>query len=222
MKNDRITVGVFVKVPRAGEVKTRLAPALGMAGAAMFAQSCFEDTWAAIRSLEWARPIVACTERVSFSDHRPVWLQGKGDLGRRLETILRRACRQSPAVLAVGSDSPGMPRRLLESARAALVHCDAVVGPSEDGGFYLIGLKRCPAGLLSGIRWSQADTFAQTVSRLRGFEMNTTVLEPWFDVDTPKDLEHLQYLLENGTIIAPHTAAVCRGFSLRSVNGAAR
>jgi glycosyltransferase A (GT-A) superfamily protein (DUF2064 family) len=94
---------------------------------------------------------------------------------------------------------------------------DAVLGPSDDGGFYLIGLKRCPDGLLSGIGWSQPDTFSQTLSRLRDIGMSVTILETWFDVDTPKDLSRLQALIENGTIIAPRTAeAISRSASAHS------
>ncbi len=219
--DDRVTVCVFLKPPRPGEVKTRLSPALGLSGAAEFAHSSFQDTWQTVCSVKWARPVVACTEPVRFSDHRPVWLQGNGDLGRRMETVIRRACRRSHKVIVVGSDSPGMPRRLLESARAALAHSDAVLGPSEDGGFYLIGLNSCPAGLLSRIYWSRLDTFAQTICRLQEAGMSVSVLEPWFDVDTPEDLRRLQSLVESGTILAPHTAAVFQRWNLRRRNDTA-
>ena len=203
---NRIPVCVFLKPPRSGEVKTRLIPAVGADGAAMLAQSFFEDIWEAVHSLEWARPILATTEFVNFGSE--VWLQGEGDLGKKLENILRRALRESTAALALGADSPGLPMRLLENAHEALEKSDAVLGPSEDGGFYLFGLKNCPDKLLSGIRWSQPDTFSQTMSRLRQAGLSVSILEHWFDVDTPKDLQRLRSLIEAKTILAPHTAQV--------------
>ena len=203
---NKIPICVFLKPPRSGEVKTRLIPAVGADAAAMLAESFFEDIWEAVHSLKWARPIVASTEFVNLGDVCEVWLQGEGDLGRKLENILRRALRDSPAALALGADSPGLPMRLLETAREALVKSDAVLGPSEDGGFYLLGLKDCPDELLAGIRWSQPDTLCQTMSRLRQAGLSISVLEHWFDVDTPDDLKRLQSLIEAKAILAPHTA----------------
>jgi uncharacterized protein len=174
----------------------------------MLAGSFFEDVWESVHSLEWARPILASTESLNLSESREVWLQGEGDLGKKLENILRRALKQSPAALALGADSPGLPIRLLENAREALAKSDVVLGPCEDGGFYLLGLKNCPAELLSGIRWSQPDTFGQTMSRLRQAGLSISVLEHWFDVDTPDDLKLLRSLIEAKVILAPHTAEV--------------
>lgn len=205
-RNNKIPVCVFVKPPKPGEVKTRLAPAVGDRGAAMLAQSFFDDTWEALCSLGWARPIVASTGAEYFGLAGEVWLQGEGDLGARLENVLRRALYDAPAVIALGADSPGLPPPLLESAREALTNSDAVLGPSEDGGFYLIGIRCCPHGLLSDIGWSRADTFSQTLCRLRQAGMRVTVLEPWFDVDTPEDLHRLQLLISEGVVLAPHTA----------------
>jgi glycosyltransferase A (GT-A) superfamily protein (DUF2064 family) len=116
--------------------------------------------------------------------------------------------RESPAAIALGADSPGLPLRLVETAREALSKSDAVLGPCEDGGFYLLGLTSCKVGLLSNIPWSQPDTFAQTLARLQQAGMSVSVLETWFDVDTPKDLEQLHSLIETKVIFAPHTAEV--------------
>jgi len=199
---------VFVKPPTPGEVKTRLAPAVGIRGAAMLAQSFFEDTWESLRALGWARPIVAATREGDFGSDCEVWLQGEGDLGRKLENILQRALRDAPAAIALGADLPGLPTRFLESARKAFRSSDAVLGPSEDGGFYLLGLKNCPHGLLSGIGWSHSDTFGQTIRRLRQARMEVTVLETWFDIDTPDDLARLRSLIKAGAVFAPHTAGI--------------
>jgi rSAM/selenodomain-associated transferase 1 len=204
------TLCVFAKPPRAGDVKTRLASAIGSARAATLALAFLEDTWAAASVLPWARAVLASTDpsaiRCAGLVRGPVWPQGKGDLGERLERILRRALRQTPLALAIGTDTPGLPPVLLSEARSALRCADAVLGPCEDGGFYLLGLRRCPPGLLRGLPWSAAETFQRTVERLRGRGLETAVISPWFDVDRPADLECLRALVARGELHAPRSA----------------
>src|SRR5207302_7931644 len=107
---------------------------------------------------------------------------------------------------AIGADSPGLPAAYLESARQALTTADAVLGPSIDGGFYLMGLKDCPAGVLLGIQWSHFTTLAATVAKLEQFGMRTVLINPWFDVDGHEDLERLRRQLANDPSAAPRTA----------------
>jgi len=199
---------IFVKPPLPGRVKTRLTPPLTQAEAAALAAAFFEDTLALARSREWARVVVACDGRPSALDlgAAEVWSQGNGDLGARLERVLRRALADSEAAIAVGTDSPGLPRELLDAARLHLSEHDAVVGPSQDGGFYLLGLRRCPPGLLAGLPWSAANTRARTLARLRSQGFSVAETEPWFDVDLPADLERLKDLLRQASIYAPSTA----------------
>lgn len=203
---------VFAKPPIPGQVKTRLAASIGTEPAAALARAFLLDTWAAARAIPWARPVLATTEQGTASTlqlHGEEWLQGTGDLGDRLERVLGRALAEgAPFAIAVGADSPGLPARLVDQAREALVGADAVLGPSEDGGFYLLGLRRCPARLLRGLRWSRPDTFACTLARLREYGLETRVLLPWFDVDRPADLAWLRSLIERGEIDAPETARV--------------
>lgn len=78
--------------------------------------------------------------------HPEIWLQGEGDLGARLERILSCALKSSLFAIAIGGDTPGLPSDLFEQARAALHVADAVIGPSEDGGFYLLGMRRTRTG----------------------------------------------------------------------------
>jgi uncharacterized protein len=204
------TVCVFAKPPRPGLAKNRLAAAVGEARAAALAQAFFEDTWAAASSLPWARAVLATTDPAAAewggAKRAPPWPQGGGDLGDRLERVLRRALHDTPAALAIGTDTPGLPPVLLSQARAALRDADAVLGPSEDGGFYLLGLRRCPPGLLRDLPWSAADTFVQTLSRIRERGLRTMVIAPWFDVDRPADLACLRALIARGEVHAPHTA----------------
>ncbi len=203
-------VCIFFKTPVPGKVKTRLIPAVGADGAAALAEAFFRDTWDSVKSLDWAVPIVASTEFPQSGFLRQpnfeVWLQGYGDLGKRLEKILTAALTRTRFGIALGADSPGIPARLLEQAHDALLSADAVLGPSDDGGFYLLGIRHCPPNMLSGIPWSQPTTFACTLERLRELGMKTAILEPWFDIDRPEDLERTTKSLAGGLIKAPYTA----------------
>lgn len=208
----QVCICVFAKPPRPGEVKTRLMAELGRAGAAALANAFFLDTWAAVSRIAWARPVLATTDVTAPEWKLPrgtaMWPQGQGNLGQRLERILRRALETHPMAIAVGTDAPGLAVALLDAAREALRSVDAVLGPSDDGGFYLLGVRRFPAGLLDGIPWSTSETFARTLDRLHARGLTTTVLPPWFDVDRPSDLERLRLLVLSGRIFAPETARV--------------
>jgi hypothetical protein len=212
---ERGCVCVFAKPPRPGEAKTRLTPELGDAGAAALARAFFVDTWETVSRLSWAEAVLATTDVAdsewSFLDRARVWPQGDGSLGHRLARVLQRALHEFPFAIAVGADSPGLPAAFLESACAALRETDAVLGPSDDGGFYLIGLRRCPADLLANLPWSAPDTFACTRRRLDSRGFDTKVLPPWFDVDRPDDLRRLERRIEEGALRAPETARALAG-----------
>ncbi len=207
-------VCIFAKPPIAGQVKTRLAAALGSEAAAELACAFLDDTLAAVRALGWARVTVAST---APREGVETLLQGQGDLGARIERVLRAALADAPFAIAIGADAPALPRRLLEAARDALQRADAVLGPADDGGFYLLGVRRCPEGLLADLPWSRSDTFVRTLARLRERGLRTELIDPWFDVDRVEDLEQLRALIEGGAIDAPRTASVLEKFRRISV-----
>jgi rSAM/selenodomain-associated transferase 1 len=212
---------VFAKPPRPGEVKTRLAETLGAAPAAALARAFFLDTWRSATSCAWARAILATTDAAApeWAGISPIWAQGGGDLGERLERVLFRALRSAPFAVAIGTDTPGLPTQLLESAWRALATADAVLGPCEDGGFYLIGLRRCPPGLLAGLPWSAEDTFVRTIARLREHGLAVETLPPWFDVDRAEDLSCVRALLSRGEIEAPETERALRTIAIPEGGG---
>jgi uncharacterized protein len=205
-------IAIFAKVPEPGSVKTRLIPELGPERAASLAEAFLEDTVKRMRKLDWAECIVAATSPFQRNYFKPdeVWLQSEGDLGERLEKVLRLALKRGKAVLAIGSDTPNLPLEFLEKARRALDAADAVLGPSLDGGFYLIGLKDCPIGMLEGIQWSHSSTLAATTAKLDQFGMKTAFIDPWFDVDNHEDLERLRRQLAADPASAPVTAECLR------------
>jgi uncharacterized protein len=168
-----------------------------------------------VRTLPWAECVIAATRAFSREYFKPeeVWLQSEGDLGERLEKILRLALKRRKVVLAIGADSPNLPAAYLLNAFQAIATADAVLGPSLDGGFYLIGLKDCPVGVLDGIQWSHSTTLAATMAKLDQFGMRTVLTNPWFDVDCHDDLERLRRQLAEDPSTAPRTAALLRRMS---------
>src|SRR4029079_8506413 len=123
----------FAKAPRPGVVKTRLIPALGARRAAQLARAFLLDTCAAVRGLPWAQSLLAADgdwpSDLVPGDELEIWPQGEGDLGQRLERVLRAALARFPVAIAIGADTPGLPRQLLDAAWAGLQTADAVVGP---------------------------------------------------------------------------------------------
>jgi uncharacterized protein len=212
---------VFAKPPRSGEVKTRLAEAVGANSAIALAGAFFLDSWRLALRCDWARAVLATTEpeAAEWRGVAPTWAQGGGDLGERLERVLGRALCSAPFAIAIGTDTPGLPPHLLEAARRALASADAVLGPCEDGGFYLMGLRRCPPGLLTSLPWSTEETFAMTLARLAERGLAVEVLPGWFDVDRAEDLARLGGLLSSGEIAAPETQRVIEGLALGSSRG---
>ena len=210
----KATLCIFVKAPLPGLVKTRLTPFLTTVEAASLAAAFFVDTFALASSCEWARVVVACDgdpSLLELATGTEVWQQGSGDLGERMERVLSLALESSQAAIVIGTDFPGLPRRFLDSARLKLAEHDAIIGPSADGGFYLLGLQRCPSGLLRGIPWQSATTREHTVARLCSIGLTVAEAEPWFDVDVPTDLVRLAGLLREERILAPRTADFLTG-----------
>ncbi len=166
------------------------------------------DVWQVVLSCERVRPVLAAAAQDNFPVAVPDanhWLQGHGDLGERIERILRRGLEQAPAAIAVGADSPLLTPAHLGSAMAALDDYDAVIGPCLDGGFYLLGLRECPPGLLANIPWSSSETAPAVIDRITRRGWRLACLETLFDVDTPEDLMRLADL--PNLSVAPETRA---------------
>lgn len=211
-----LPVYVFAKAPVAGRVKTRLVPAVGRDGATRLATALLEDTLEALLAFGRAAPILAVDDASAFRGRGlPLVGQGKGDLGERLERVLGRGLERVPAVVAVGSDTAGFPAALLEESFSALERVDAVLVPAEDGGFTLLGLRRCPPGLLRGLSWSGPATLQDTEARLRARGLSVVRTNRWFDVDGPADLARLRVELSEGTVQARHTAEVLGTMSIK-------
>ena len=128
--------------------------------------------------------------------------QGPGDLGDRLRRAFAEAfAAGAPAAVAVGADHPSLPIRSLEDSVAALETDDAAIVPAEDGGYCAIGLAArrgaAAAAVFRGVPWSTREVLARTLDRMAEERVSCRVLESFYDVDRPEDLERLRRDLES-------------------------
>ena len=206
----------MAKAPRAGEVKTRLVPPLSREEAAALYRCLLLDKLRQVRELSEVDPYLAYTPtdaRDSMLSLAPQGFalipQAGSDLGdrlHRLSTILLE--RGHPAAIIIDSDTPTLPTAYLVDAIARLrgETTDMVLGPTEDGGYYLIGLKRPCRALFDGIPWSSQAVFSDTLQRASAQRLRVSALPSWFDVDTPDDLVRLGHdLATNGNTLALYT-----------------
>jgi len=200
-RSDRLIL--FGRYPVPGRTKTRLIPVLGAARAAEFQRHLTERTFKADQSLARRRAVdlEACFEGGSPAKWRR-WLgphliysqQRRGDLGERMKAAFQGAFRHGARrVVLHGTDIPGLTPEHLETAFSALRRNDVVLGPSTDGGYWLMGLKK-PAELFEGMEWGSSSVFDETLAAARAQGLSVKVLSPLADIDTAKALR--QYMPE--------------------------
>ena len=210
-------MAIMVKAPAAGRVKTRLSPPFTPAEAAALARCFLLDTIDRVRALRGVRPYLAHTPasagptlQAMAPDFGLVAQRGR-DLGVRMAGVLGDLLAAGhPGAIVVGSDVPTLPAAALQAAVDRVIDpaVDVVVGPSEDGGYYLIGMRRVHAVLFEAMAWSTSQVLAETERRARATRLAVARIPAWFDVDTPRDLERLRTSLERGEGgPAPRTAA---------------
>jgi rSAM/selenodomain-associated transferase 1 len=178
---------LFTRFPESGSAKTRLIPALGAERAAQLHRVLTERTVQAVRSsglmLELrttGAPTAAFEEwlgRLSIID------QGEGDLGNRLS----RAGPPYPTIF-IGADAPDLTPALLQLAAHELQNASAVIGPAEDGGYWLLGLSHPVDAVFEGIEWGTSSVFGQTMDRLAAARIDPVLLPKLADCDRPEDL----------------------------------
>ena len=205
---------VVAKRPAAGQTKTRLCPPLtGEAAAALYA--CFlRDTLDLMRQVpDVERGIVYLPEAALdyFSALAPdmqLSLQQGISLGERLDHLLTAALEAGASqAVVMDSDSPTLPAEYLVQAFDALAGpSDVVLGPCEDGGYYLIGLKRPQPRLLRDVQMSTPNVVRDTLALAEQLGLLVTLLPPWYDVDTAAELARLRVELAGlATTTAHHT-----------------
>lgn len=193
---------VFAKPPEVGKVKTRLSPALKPSDAAWLYLAFLTDLTQELLYGPWQLHFAWLVEEgEELPRHEGVVseAQSGGDLGERLFRCCAAALAAAPAVVVVGSDQPELEKSRVEEAFELLEGGrEVVLGPSADGGYYLIGLRRAaldPA-LFAGVAWSTDQVFAQTAARCRAAGFEPAVLPVGHDIDTPADLDALAERLQ--------------------------
>lgn len=187
---------IFAKRPIAGEVKTRLQPTYTPERAARIAATLIRQT-VELAASAWPGNIYLCGAPDAadplfheLAGRFGVALrgQGGGDLGARMQRALAWGIARHGAAAVLGCDVPHCPWEILDEANAALARRDNVLGPSDDGGYYLIGLTQDRPQLFHGIPWGGARVLAATLERAQPLGLEFRLLPPLRDIDTPADL----------------------------------
>ncbi len=191
-------LGLFAKYWQPGQVKTRLAKAIGAERAAtayfQFVSTmlerlsdCCAEKWLAYTPSERA---------LQFDTVLPVGWQSEpqaaGDLGLRMKSFFERrlaaGCRR---VVLLGSDSPHVPLEYVQQAFDQLQRHDLVLGPSEDGGYWLVGAAGGVPDIFEAIPWSTPQVWSSTLAAIRTAGLSHAVLPTWYDIDELDDLDRL-------------------------------
>ncbi|MGD8240939.1 MAG: TIGR04282 family arsenosugar biosynthesis glycosyltransferase [Armatimonadota bacterium] len=195
---------LFAKPPRSGEAKTRLAADIGPEAASLVARALLADTLALCEAVaagaEGPPPelVLAYTDDRAYFEARvsDAWQllpQDGADLGERLQNALA-ALDPAPedATVFIGMDAPHLPTEYLGRAFHALAESGTVLGPCEDGGYYLVGVRGVwPGGVLAGVRWSTPHALADTRAAFEKAGLTCATLPGWYDVDDSRSLRRL-------------------------------
>lgn len=190
----------MLKEPRAGKVKTRLGAEIGMPAAAWWFRHQARSLLRRLRDPRWQIALAVSPDRSAAQSRfwpcdLPRFGQGSGDIGQRMARALGRF--RGPVVL-IGSDIPDVKKKHIAEAFTSLGQARSVVGPSEDGGFWLIGLRNPNPGkpdLFAGVRWSHENTLKDAMPRLPTPVATVATLS---DIDTASDLDHRKIARSSG------------------------
>lgn len=208
---------VMAKRPSPGYTKTRLSPPLSIEQAARLYECFLQDTLALMRRVTEADPAIAyipAGDRLYFEALAPdfqLLVQVGANLGERLDSVSQGFLDLGyQRVVLINSDGPTLPINYLHSAfKTLLADRDIVIGPSDDGGYYLIGMKKPIPRLLRSVQMSTPDVLADTLKLAAEVALDVHLLPSWYDVD---DAETFQRLLTELKTIPERTAAFTRAY----------
>ncbi|HAY81932.1 MAG TPA: glycosyltransferase [Planctomycetaceae bacterium] len=197
---------MFAKFWSPGDVKTRLAATVGASVAAEIYRA-FVQTLVTRCGATATRRLLAFApsdQQAAFVElARPSWEtapQHGADLGEKMHNYFAEAFAAGvERAVLIGSDSPNLPPELLDRAFHELATVPVVLGPSDDGGYYLIGATGSVPPVFNGVTWSSPDVWQQTTKLLTDNQIPYAVLPTWYDVDEIQDLRRLQADLANAT-----------------------
>ncbi len=199
---------IFTRYPEAGKVKTRLIHKLGAAGAARLQRHLTEQIIRQVRPVTRQRPARLVLHYTGGSRRRmrewlgsslPLAKQRGRNIGHRMLAAFQAAWQEGAVrAVLIGSDCPALDGPLIAEALERLLTHDLVLGPSRDGGYYLIGLHGGLApvtqeSLFSDINWGTAAVLGQTLDRAMEAGLSSYTLQPLHDIDRAQDLEHFHH-----------------------------
>ena len=207
------TLVIMAKAPKAGRVKTRLMESLPARAVTALAGCLLEDTLALAKSLTGVELAVMCPEsdREELADLLGNTVQIVAQKGEGLAAGLTSVFRYfTPTglqrVVAFNSDSPHLARSVLDGAFQILATRDVVVGPTHDGGYYLVGAKAVYPSLFEGDGMGTTSALDRLLTRAKALELSTGFTEPFYDIDVANDLVLLARELRLAPAKAPKTA----------------
>jgi rSAM/selenodomain-associated transferase 1 len=194
-------------------VKTRLKQSLPSTAVTALYRCLLEDTVALARSLSGVEVAVMCPEpdrdelaRLLGTTMQVVAQRGEG-LAAGLTSVFTHFTGAEHCVVAFNSDSPHLSPSVLESAFQTLARCDVVIGPTHDGGYYLVGAKAAHPALFEDDGMGTRSALERLLARAQFLELSTGLTEPFYDIDVADDLIRLARELELAPARAPRTAA---------------
>lgn len=216
---------VFAKIPRPGHVKTRLTPVLTPEEAARLYRAFLRDALDVYKDLPvdvrlYLAPPFSEEEVRAVPASISVHEQHGDGLGARMAAAFREAFHDGYARAAVvGTDHPTLPPAFVRQSFTALDGDRAVsIGPSADGGFYLLGMSAFYPHLFEDMAYSHDDVFADTLTRISRTDAQLTVLPQWYDVDTPAALQRLIDDLSDAEPSLPRTRALIDELDLQRLS----
>jgi len=190
----------MAKAPVSGQVKTRLIPFLGQEKATKLYRKMLSDTTCLMLRSKicpiqiWCHPTTEHPDFLILKQQGSWLFQQKGNnLGDRMYTALDQALKSFQFVVVIGCDCPLMSHEIVQKAFAELAkeNLDAVLGPAEDGGYYLLGLKKPAPSLFQNISWGTAHVMDQTRNNLRKMDWQWSELDTLWDLDRHEDFSRL-------------------------------
>ena len=211
-RSDRVLV-IMAKAPRPGAVKTRLASRLSAEAVTDFYRCLLDDTLALAHSLSGVEVAIMCPqsdvdELARLAGRRANVFAQKGEgLAAGLTSVFARFTADGRRVIAFNSDSPHLPASVLENAFEMLAAHDVVVGPTHDGGYYLVGAKASHPTLFAKDGMGTSSALERLLSRARTLDLSVDFAEAFYDIDVAEDLTRLAEELRLAPARAPRTAA---------------
>jgi hypothetical protein len=197
----------MAKAPVAGAVKTRLVPPLTPAQAAEFYRMLLLDQFDHLRDYPGAQRYVFFAPADGESILRDLGgaeyaylAQSGGDLGARMQQVFADLMSMGHRnIVLIGSDLPALPWVILDQAFGQLAQAESrvVLGPSRDGGYYLVGMNRPAPEIFADMTWSHARVLADTTARLAALGLSYDILPTWFDLDVVEDFQQLRKLTKS-------------------------